>query len=73
LRLILSSLLTQEGFISGTTQFFGGIHTAMRELSITVVQTGCNFGAQLQKKYLHPAEKMAISGFGAIGAAVSSQ
>src|SRR5690606_32753402 len=66
--IILSSLVSSDALISGTTNFFVGSILHAEELSITVVPASANFGAH-SKDVPPPAEKIAISGLTATASA----
>src|SRR6186713_2017961 len=61
LAMILSSMVSWFALISGTTNFLVGSILQAEELSITIVPTAANFGAQ-SNDVPPPAEKIATSG-----------
>ena len=65
LAIILSSAFNSEALISGTINLWPGFILQAEELSITMVPTAANLGAQA-KEHSPPAENNAISGFNAI-------
>src|SRR5690606_15786751 len=66
--IILSTFVSSEALISGTTNFFVGSILHAEELSMTVVPASANFGAH-SRDVPPPAEKMAISGRAATASA----
>ena len=73
LAMILSSLVSCDALISGTTNFLSKSILHADELSITVVPTSANFGAH-SSDVPPPAENRAISGrsFIAVGILMTS-
>ena len=64
--IILSLEFNELALISGTTSFLSASIRHAEELSITVVPTSANLGAQ-SKEVFPPAEKRAMSGISSSG------